>query len=106
MPDGSTEATTTAAEMLAKVKKALKITTNQYDDELEDMIQEAVADLKVPGLTKAEDLSDPLTRRAVITYCRIHHGSPEDYDRLQASYREQKGQMRTKTGYTEWGDGE
>ena len=46
----------------------------------------------------------PLILRAVITYCRVHFGTPEDYDRLKASYDEQKAQMQMATGYTDWGD--
>lgn len=48
--------------------------------------------------------SYPLILRAVITYCRVHFGSPDDYDRLKASYDEQKAQMQMATGYTDWGD--
>lgn len=28
----------------------------------------------------------------------------EEYDRLKAAYDEQKAQLRTATGYTDWGD--
>ena len=104
-----TEVMTMAEEtMLQKVKRALKLTTEQYDQELTDMIEEAKADLGLTGnlKAKADDEGDALIRRAIITYCRIHHGSPEDYDRLVESYREQKGQMRIATGYTDWGLGE
>ena len=46
---------------------------------------------------------DPLYVQAVITYARAHFGSPEDYDRLKASYDEQKAQLQMATGYTDWG---
>jgi hypothetical protein len=45
------------------------------------------------------DPADPLVFRAVATYCRLHFGSPEDYDRLKSSYDEQKGQLITASGY-------
>ena len=45
---------------------------------------------------------DALVTKAIITYCKISFGIPEDYDRLKASYDEQKAQLATATGYTEW----
>jgi hypothetical protein len=34
----------------------------------------------------------------------MRFGSPPDYDRLKASYDEQKAQLQMSTGYTDWGD--
>ena len=49
-------------------------------------------------------MSDALVLRAVVTYCRLNFGQPDDYDRLKASYDEQKAQMGMATGYTTWTD--
>ena len=40
------------------------------------------------------------------TYCKAHFGSIEgaEYDRLKAAYEEQKAQLQTATGYTDWGE--
>ena len=89
--------------MLAKAKKALRLTTDAYDDELVDLIEAAKLDLGIAGVTLPGGL-DELTQRAILTYVRVHFGSPEDYDRLKASYDEQKAQLQTATGYTDWGD--
>ena len=43
-------------------------------------------------------------RDGIITYCKMSFGLPEDYDRLKRSYDEQKAQLSTATGYTDWGD--
>lgn len=86
--------------MLEKVKNALRLTVNIYDDELQGMIEAAYADLGIAGI--AEDkLSEvyPIITMAVITYCRFHFGSPTDYDNLKASYDEQKAQLQTATGF-------
>lgn len=88
-------------EILAAVKLALRITTDAFDDELSDLIVAALQDMRLAGITNS-DVSDPLVKRAVITYCRLHFGQPDDYDRLKASYDEQKGQMGMATGYTTW----
>lgn len=91
--------------MLAKLKAVLGISVNDFDDELTDLIESATADLGIAGITRSETLNDPLIRRAVITYCVMNHGNPENYDRLLASYEMQKGQLQTATRYTDWGDG-
>lgn len=87
--------------MLESVKLALRITTNAFDDEIQDLINAALADLGIAGITN-QDQTDALIKRAVITYCRVNFGEPDDYDRMKASYDEQKAQLKTATGYTDW----
>lgn len=87
--------------MLEKVKLALRITTDAFDSEINDLIEAAAMDLGIAGVTNT-DQTDPLVIRAITTYCRVHFGQPDDYDRLKASYDEQKAQLMTATGYTEW----
>lgn len=84
------------------VKMALRITTTAYDSELTYLISAAELDLGVAGVVVPDTL-DALVERAVITYCKLHFGIPEDADRLKRSYDEQKAQLVTATGYTEWG---
>ena len=92
--------------MTEKVKQALRITTDAFDGELADMIEEALADLGIAGVTEVGQEA-PLIRRAVITYCKLHFGDvQEDADRLKASYDEQKAQLSMATGYTDWGNAE
>lgn len=83
--------------MLEAVKLALRITTDIFDSELTDMIQAAFADLKIVGIENPE--YDPLIKRAVITYCRVYFGEPDDFERMKAAYDEQKAQLITATGY-------
>lgn len=87
--------------MIDKVKLALRITTNAFDEEIADLIEAALKDLGIAGVTN-DDTTDPLIIRAVITYCKCHFGQPDDYDRLKASYDEQKAQLSMATGYTTW----
>lgn len=91
--------------MLEKVKLALRIKSQAFDSEIEDLIAAALADLGLAGVTAAQDPeADPLITRAVVTYCRINFGEPEDYDRMKKSYDEQKAQLSMATGYTDWGE--
>jgi hypothetical protein len=87
--------------MLEKVKMALRITTTAYDAELTDLIESAKLDMSIAGVVLPPTI-DALVTKAVITYCKMSFGIPEDYDRLKASYDEQKAQLATATGYTEW----
>lgn len=85
--------------MLNKVKLALRIATNDFDTEINDLILAACADLGIVGVEALSTTTDALLTRAIITYCRIHFGQPEDYDRLKKSYDEQKAQLISATGY-------
>lgn len=89
--------------MLDKVKMALRITTDAYNDELNDLIDAAQLDLGIAGVVLPSEL-DALCTKAVVTYCKMSFGLPEDYDRLKMSYDEQKAQLITATGYTNWGE--
>lgn len=87
--------------MLEKVKLALRLTTDAYNPEIEDLIAGAVADLGIAGILN--DALDPLMVRAIITYCRANFGSPADYVRIKASYDEQKAQLQMASGYGLYG---
>ncbi len=88
-------------ETLSAVKLALRVTTNAFDSEITSLINAALADMGLAGISN-DDKQDPLVLRAICTYCRMNFGEPSDYDRLKASYDEQKAQMGMATGYTLW----
>lgn len=89
------------ATMLDSVKVALRVTTDAFDDEINDLIDAAKLDMGLAGVTNTV-VTDPLVKKAIITFCRVNFGQPDDYDRLKASYDEQKAQMGMATGYTTW----
>lgn len=93
---------TTLTATLAAAKLALRITTTAFDSELTDLIEAAVIDLRQAGITNT-DATDPMIRRAIITFCKLNFGQVDDYDRLKASYDEQKAQLGMATNYTTWG---
>lgn len=105
--------TITAEAMLEDVKLALRIKTDAFNAEITRLINSGLLDLGVAGVeipegdTETETPEpDPIVSTAVITYCRLHFGQPDDYDRLKRSYDEQKAQLATCTGYTDWLNGE
>lgn len=87
--------------MLQAVKLALRITTEAFDSELNDLIEAGLIDLKQAGVSNV-DTTDPMIKRAVITFCKLNFGQPDDYDRLKKAYDEQKAQLGMATGYTTW----
>lgn len=87
--------------MLNKVKLALRISTNAFDSELTDLIAAAKQDLGIAGV-EIPNAIDEIVTRAIITYCKMSFGLPEDYDRLKRAYDEQKAQLSNATGYTDW----
>lgn len=93
----------TGNELLSKAKLAARITTTAFDSEITDLLDAALLDMGVAGVEVPES-ADALVTQAAITYVIMNFGQPDDYDRLKRSYDEQKAQLATCTGYTEWGD--
>ena len=88
--------------MVEKVKRTLRLTTDVFNEDIEDLINAALGDLGIAGVDNLDE-ADPMIIRAVETYCKLHFGEPEDFDRLKRSYDEQKAQLSTNTRYTTWG---
>ena len=89
--------------LLDNCKMALRVTTDAYDDEIEGYIEAAKLDLGIAGVVIPQD-DNALVEKAILTYVRMSFGAPSNYDRLKASYDEQKAQMMMATGFTDWGN--
>ena len=87
--------------LIYSAKKAARITTDYFDDEVERLLDAAMLDMGVAGVVIPSEV-DNLVRQAAITYFLMNFGQPDAYDRLKRSYDEQKAQLSTKTGYTTW----
>ena len=90
-------------ELIAKAKMTRRITTDAFDSQIGDLLDSAMVDMKIAGVEVPETIT-PIVETAAITYVALHFGQPDDYERLKKSYDEQKGQLATATGYTDWGD--
>lgn len=89
--------------IIEKIKLSMRISDDDFNEDIEELAKAALADLGIAGVDGERALiTDSLVFRAVVTYCRLHFGTPDDYDRLKASYDEQKGQLQIATGYTTW----
>lgn len=94
--------------LLDDVKTACRVTSTAYNTELTDLIAAAFADMRITDIAPellSETSIAPLIKRAVLTYCRMNFGTVEDsvYDRLKASYDEQKSQLLMSSTYNTWG---
>lgn len=88
--------------LLEKVKLSLRVVTDDFDDEINTLILSAKKDLGIAGVVLPSEI-DSIVTLAIITYCKMNFGAPEEYERLKRSYDEQKAQLSMATGYTNWG---
>ena len=87
--------------MLGLVKDSLRVTTNAYDTDLIMLIAAAKQDLGIAGVILPADL-DAVSKEAIVTFCKLRFGNPDNADFLKKSYDEQKAQLSMADGYTVW----
>jgi len=87
--------------MLQKIKDALRVSGEALDEEIQDLIDAAKADLRLSGITKNED--DPLILRAITIYCKAHFGyeEPAQAELFMKSYNALKVHLALSREYTE-----
>lgn len=81
--------------MLDKVKNALRVKTEAFDDEIQDLIDACKADLRLVDVNVPEDTpaegkeataGDPLITRAIVLYAKANFGYSEDSEKYRAAY--------------------
>ena len=90
-------------ELIEKARMALRIKTESFDEQINDLLDSALIDMHIAGVEIPETIT-PIVETAAITYVAVHFGEPDAYDKLKKSYDEQKAQLATFTGYTDWGN--
>ncbi|WP_144477508.1 head-tail connector protein [Bacillus thuringiensis] len=88
--------------MIDVVKKAVRISHNALDDELEDLIEASRYDLNLSGVShlKANDDTDPLIKRAIITYVKANFIlDAKEAERFLASYNMLKNHLTLAGDY-------
>ena len=89
--------------ILDDVKVALRIAASNtaFDSEVNDLISAATDDLALAGII-SDDTTDPLIKRAVITYCKANFGYDNpDAERFLESYLMLKRRLALSVDYTE-----
>lgn len=79
--------------MLDKVKLALRLSGTALDGEVSDLINAAIADLRLVGInipaeagSSSKTLGDPLLDRAVVLYAKAEFGFNDDAERYRNAY--------------------
>ena len=74
--------------MLENVKKALRITHNELDDEIGELIDIAEADLLAVGVKFDNDKA--MRRQAIRFYCQANFGKDANYEKYNTAYERLK----------------
>lgn len=89
--------------MLQDIKDSLRVSGDDLDAEILDLIESAKADLILSGVhkDKVKD-NDPLIKRAVTVYCKAHFGydDPKIAERFEQSYTSLKHHLTLSGEYT------
>lgn len=93
--------------MLDGVKIALRIssTSTIYDTEITDLINAALSDLILSGVSETKatiDTTDSLIKRAVVIYCKANFGwDNPDSEKFKNSYEMLKSHLTLAGDYNE-----
>ena len=96
--------------MLDKVKLALRLSGTALDGEVSDLINAAIADLRLVGInvpenagSSSETLGDPLFDRAIILYAKSEDNFGGEGDRYRKAYDYLKCALSLSGDHTEGG---
>jgi len=99
--------------MLDKVKLALRLSGTALDDEVSDLINAAIADLRLVGINvrgeggpPRKPRGAPLLDRAVVLYAKAEFGFNDDAERYRNAYDYLKCALSLTADYTEESEGE
>ncbi len=91
--------------MLEEIKSVLRVDGNELDGEIQSLIDAAVADLILSGVAadKAQNMTDPLIKLAIINYCRASFDyNDRSADRLMVSYEMLKARLALAEDYNSY----
>lgn len=85
--------------LIDDVKLALRVTSTAFDAEIYDLIEASKTDLSIAGVDSIIE-TDPLIKRAIITYCKAYFGYDNpDADRFAESYKSLKIHLAISSDY-------
>lgn len=91
--------------LLDDVKDALRVSDDNKDTEIGDLIAAAQADLSLAGVdaAKALDDTDPLVKRAIVLYAKANYGwDNQEADCFQQSYGLLKASLTLSGDYNNY----
>lgn len=89
--------------LLNDVKKALRISSSHFDDELTILIESARLDMVQSGISFDKAHSDDfLIKQTIVFYCKGHFGyDNQEADRFIAAYRNNLNKLSFVSDYRE-----
>lgn len=90
-------------EYIDSFRRALRLTSRDFDREIADLIRAARIDLALGGVffARTEDEGDPLIKRAVTSYVKAEFGlDNDDADKYRAAYDRLKVALALSSDYT------
>lgn len=94
-------------EYIAAIIRAVRVSdTPTSREEITRLIHAALADMQRQGVDRI-DPEDPLTKQAVVLYCKAHYGYDKDSDRFAVAYASLAASMSLCGDYDDkGGDGD
>lgn len=89
--------------MLEDIKKTLRVSGNDLDTEIQDLIDAAKSDLKLSGVLESKITdTDPLIKRSITVYCKANFGYEDTKltERFEQSYIMLKQHLTLSQEYT------
>lgn len=84
--------------MLKSVKSALAVSSDDFDDDLQGLIDACMRDLNIAGVNPLS-FGDPLVERAVIFYCKAYFRNDDKAERYQKAYDSLKKSLSLSGDY-------
>jgi len=81
--------------VLTIVKLALRITSTAFDSEIQQLIDDCLAELQGLGIYR----TDAQTQTAVIAYCKWLFGNNPDAERWAGIYKDKVSKLMSMSGY-------
>lgn len=92
-----------AGTLFDRVKLALRIRNNAFDDgEVQPIIDACKIDMQLSGVNVIDD-DDPLIQRAVVLYAKAMFGYSEDSEKFMKAYEFQKTSLSIAQDYNTGG---
>jgi hypothetical protein len=85
-------------DLLEKVKLGLRLTADDLDGEIADVIAACKMDLQLAGIVHVSD-DDPLIIRAATLYAKAHVGYDDNAERFQTAYDSLKLRLKLARRY-------
>ncbi len=89
--------------LIEDVKATLRIKSDEMNTEITNLIDACKKDLMISGIDIIDDIdaeSDPLVKRAIITYCKAYFGYDNpDAEKLAESYLSLKNHLSISAEY-------